>query len=281
MLADIWSYIHTTTPKNVLRRNPVHPSDRSQATNQGRFVWRSSGNNRSQALQKSEASMAAQIPGIMTFVEMFTALGFFLSIHKSNLSLQDEQRYLGMRVNIPNKMFKVPNDKLATFSTLLNQIITQKEINIKTLQRLVGKAVSFSIAVPNSILFCREAYSLITQAEQKGKDSVSMNDILMEELSQFKFLELDWNGSSWRNPSHTAMKIFTDAAKLRWMGRVEAPEGVFKCGAELGPQFSDKHIHEKGAAGLLETIKSIPENILRNRWVEVFVDSQVLYTRRQ
>eukprot|EP00732_Lithocolla_globosa_P006598 Lithocolla_globosa_v1_NODE_7763_length_903_cov_8.913915.p1 type:complete len:242 gc:universal NODE_7763_length_903_cov_8.913915:146-871(+) len=181
-----------------------------------------------------------------------------------------------MNVNIPDKMFKVPEDKLTVFLNLLNYILSQKEVDNKTLLRLVGKAVSFSIAVPNSILFCREAYSLITQAEQKGKDVVLMNEVLTEELSQFKFLESNWNGSSWRNPAHTAIKIFTDAAKLRWMGKAEAPEGVYECGSELGPELLGKDIHEKEAAGLLETLESLPEHILTNRWVEIFVDNQVL-----
>eukprot|EP00732_Lithocolla_globosa_P004862 Lithocolla_globosa_v1_NODE_4677_length_1388_cov_1435.306827.p1 type:complete len:383 gc:universal NODE_4677_length_1388_cov_1435.306827:224-1372(+) len=181
-----------------------------------------------------------------------------------------------MIVQLHDKKFKVPEDKLRKFIELLEYILAQSHVDIKTLQRLLGKAVSFGIAVPNSILFCREGFSLITKAEQQGNQTVEITEILKEELSQFHTLKKDWNGSSWRKPGHTSIKIYTDAAGLRWMGHAISQDGTIICGAELGPNFRNKHIDEKEAEALFKTLLSLDENILRDRWVEI-VDNQVLF----
>eukprot|EP00732_Lithocolla_globosa_P004816 Lithocolla_globosa_v1_NODE_4615_length_1399_cov_592.279762.p2 type:complete len:121 gc:universal NODE_4615_length_1399_cov_592.279762:221-583(+) len=118
-----------------------------------------------------------------------------------------------MLVDVLDRKYIVPEDKIKIFMELLKFIMNEDVVEIHSLQRLLGKAVSFGIAVPNSLLFCREGYKLITQAEQKGEEMITVTVELKEELAQFLCLEKDWNGSSWRQPGHASVKIYTDAAE--------------------------------------------------------------------
>ena len=83
-------------------------------------------------------------------------VGYFLGLSKSILHPAKIVPYLGFLSDSTRQAFCLIPAKKEKFLTLVRQILGCSTVSIKTLQRLVGKCVSFSLAVPGSLLFTRE-----------------------------------------------------------------------------------------------------------------------------
>ena len=105
-------------------------------------------------LQKAEA--AAYIA-----TSTLTSLGYTLALSKSSLSPAQSVRYLGHFCDSSKRAFILPEDKKQKFKSLREHILSQKEIDRKSLQRFAGKTTSFAIAVPAARLYTCTCYRAI------------------------------------------------------------------------------------------------------------------------
>ena len=88
-------------------------------------------------------------------------------------------------------------------------------VSIKTLQRLVGKCVSFARAVPAAKLFTREMNAAISKGLCSQK-LILLRGALREEIAHWLFLE-NWDDPiPWRDERHIQVSVATDTSSSKW-----------------------------------------------------------------
>ena len=82
----------------------------------------------------------------------------------------------------------LPEDKKDKFIVLPESILSQKEIELRTLQRFSGKCVSMGLAMPSSRLLCREINAAISFC-QKNSRRIPLSGDLRSEMEKLRFLD--------------------------------------------------------------------------------------------
>ena len=120
-------------------------------------------------------------------------LGYFLGLQKSILfSSKVVVPYLGFLADSSREVFCLKPEKKEKSLHLVREILRNSKITRKTLQRLVGKCVSFSLAVPAAQLFTRQMAAAITGGQRILLKLIAIKGELREEISRWLFLE-DWD----------------------------------------------------------------------------------------
>jgi len=160
-------------------------------------------------LQKAEA--AAYIA-----TSTLTSLGYTLALSKSSLSPTQSVRYLGYLCDSNKRAFILPEDKKQKFKTLREVILSQKEVDRKSLQRFAGKTTSFAIAVPAARLYTRTCYRAIGASSKTPHKPIKVVGDLRKEICYWRFLD-SWEGDlPWFDERHRVFSSFSDASNSGW-----------------------------------------------------------------
>lgn len=174
---------------------------------------------------------------VFVLLSVLTELGYFVSITKSVLRAVQILRFLGVMVDVSKGTFTVPQDKIDTLMGLVGQALVDGEVQLRVLERIVGKCMAMQVAVPAAKLYCRAMYSLLNASgalfvSRSGRDG-QRRSRKRRRLSMMKFVDLTdevveefqmWlnlpaiNGSAWLFPSHVRVVMQTDASQRRWGG---------------------------------------------------------------
>ena len=111
-----------------------------------------------------------------------------LALKKSNLEPQQCLTFLGLNVHTDKRYFSIPDEKLMVFKDLRLQILAQRSVHVKTLQKIMGKCISFSLCIPGAKLHIREMAAAVGRASKSSKP-VEISGSLKEELEFWKFLD--------------------------------------------------------------------------------------------
>ena len=95
-------------------------------------------------------------------------------------------------------------------------------VSIKTLQGLICKCVSFSLAIPVACLFTREMSAAISKGVRSLKP-IALQGALRDEIAHSLFLERWDDPLHWREERHLQVKIATDASQTGWGGVISTP----------------------------------------------------------
>ena len=95
-------------------------------------------------------------------------------------------------------------------------------MSVKTLHRLIGKCVSFSLAFPAARLFSREMSTAVSKGMRTMKPIV-VQGALRGEIAYWLFLERWDDPLHWRGEIHLQVKIATDASRTGWGGHISTP----------------------------------------------------------
>lgn len=162
-------------------------------------------------------------------------------------------------------------------------VLDSDATDVKTLQRLSGKCISFSLAIPGTRLFLNEVYNAIGKGLRYGSSKlIPISGPLREELQQWLFHE-SWSGClPWRQEVHCQVKLCTDASSFAW-GCVFGPDAIAAVIRDFWP-VDQRHLHinVKEALALANALDAFSSSF-RDSWVDVYTDSQVLIVswRRQ
>lgn len=138
---------------------------------------------------------------IYAILQLLTSLGYTLSIHKSVISPTTSLKFLGFIIDSHDKVFKLPEDKRDTFCKLRETALSEKTIDLLTLQRLAGKCCSMAIFIPGALFYIREMNRAIS-VSQKSKRPVPLVGSLRVEIEYWRFLDT-WEGKAqWKKESH-------------------------------------------------------------------------------
>ena len=201
-------------------------------------------------------------------------LGYTIGLDKSILVPSQSVPYLGFSCDSLNQTFRLLPRKKEKFLLLVHDILSRKHVTLLFLQKLSGKCISLSAAVPVARLFTNEINLAISKATRSSK-SVRISPALRREIDHWLFLE-SWDGFlPWRSEKHYQIKLHSDASSYAW-------GGVFNPG-ELSVVTSDywrdsdlsKDILAKETLALANVLSAFASRI-RDSWVDVYVDNHSL-----
>lgn len=149
-------------------------------------------------------------------------MGYFIGLSKSSLIPARVVRYLGFLVDSQLCAFLLPEDKKIKFAALREHILANREVSVKTLQRLAGKISSFCIAVPAALLYARDIFRS-TAGFPRSSRLVRVTGALRKEIEHWRFLD-SWEGClPWLNEKQVVVKISSDASDFGWGGSIVSP----------------------------------------------------------
>jgi hypothetical protein len=184
-------------------------------------------------------------------------------------------KYLGLIVDSEDLSFEIPLDKREIFEGLRLSILQNDFCSIKTLQRLAGKCVSFSLVFPGALLYTREMHSAIGQASRNSRD-IRIVSSLKEEIEFWEFLKDQNAGVKWRSESHAQISVMTDASLYKWGGVLNPfTTDQQSVSSDFWAQSDARPIHMKEAEGLRRSILAFAEE-LRGKRVDAYVDNQAV-----
>ena len=200
-------------------------------------------------------------------------LGYFLGLSKSILTPVKIAPYLGFMADSSRETFHLIPEKKGKFIALIQKLLESSYVSVKTLQRLVGKCISFARAVPAAKLFTREMNAAISRGLRSQKP-ILLRDALREEIAHWLFLENWDNPIPWRDERHIQLSVATDASSSGWGATVVPPNR-----RELFDYWTQEEITwdiaTKEAMAINKMLLSCSDEV-RNARVDVQVDNQTV-----
>ena len=114
--------------------------------------------------------------------------------------------------------FVLPEDKKLKFWTLREFILSQKSVDLKTLQRFAGKTTSFSIAVPAARLYTRASFRAISSCSKSPHKPLYVVGDLLREIQYWRFLDNCQGCLPWFDARDVVISTFSDASNSGWGG---------------------------------------------------------------
>lgn len=112
---------------------------------------------------------------------VLTQLGFFLGLSKCVLIHVQRIIFLGMLVDSMLQAFRIPQEKKENFKSCRESILVHKSsVPLKSIQKLMGKCISFSLASPGAKFYIREMANGIGRASYQGE--IKFTVALREEI---------------------------------------------------------------------------------------------------
>ena len=144
---------------------------------------------------------------------------------------------------------------------LVNDILRQSTVSEKTLQWVVGKCVSFSLAVPAARLFMSRNMTCVVSTAARSPRHISVTGPLKDEISHWLFLE-SWDGTLLRrDEDHFRVSIATDSSASGLGGSILHP-----IKQELSDYWSPDqialHISAKGALAIHQVLVACKDIML-------------------
>ena len=197
---------------------------------------------------------------------LLTALGYFVELKKSHIIPAPVQRWLGFVIDLPGRVFRVPEDKLAAFITLAEALIASPAAaSVASLRSFTGKCVSLAPAVPGALLYTRGLFDILAAADAQGDASVPLTPAALGELALWAGLRA-WHGTRrWRDERHVKIPMGTDASNPRWSGWFVPPgraaDDPVKCGDVFPPEEWAFDITTKEMLAGVRTLACLPPSV--------------------
>ena len=176
---------------------------------------------------RAQAAFHAGRRAVFILVATMVLAGYFVALAKSVLEPTSMIKYLGFLHDSEQQRYIVPPDKVERFLVLVRGILAARAAPFQTLEKVHGKAVAFSFAVPAAGVFVRSMQHALTDAMRRdARARASNNPIpvpvvgdLANDLQAWCALEGDLNGGPWLRPDHWAfrLRMDSDASSRRWV----------------------------------------------------------------
>ena len=128
-----------------------------------------------------EKNFAAAKSAIFLTAFHLIRLGYFLGLSKSILKPCQIVPYLCFLLDSNREVFHLIPEKKRKFLELIEEILESNLVSVRTLQRLAGKCVSFSLVLPAARLYTREMNLAISKGV-RSKKKVHLTEELGERL---------------------------------------------------------------------------------------------------
>jgi hypothetical protein len=197
-------------------------------------------------------------------------LGYTIEMSKSLWYPRLTMLHLGLIVDSELRQFCIPLGKRDSFRVLRTSILDSDTIYVKTLEKLMGKCMSFKLCVPIARLYIRVMARRIAEALRSG-DLIKVEGDLKEEIQFWNFIDDYGEGAQWLTERHSDLSFATDSSGFAWGAHL----GDSKVMYDFWSENDRRPIHIKETEALLKTLQSIMD-MIRDRRVDVRVDNQSL-----
>ena len=182
--------------------------------------------------------------------------------------------YLGFLSDSSREIFHLIPEKKEKFLNLVQQTLACSAISVKSLQRLVGKCVSFSLAVPGALLFTREMNRAISKALCTSV-LIQIDRALRDDISHWLFLRTWDDPLPWRDERHIRISLATDASASGWEDSVALSDRTIEVSDYWKEKLQHLDISTKEALAFDKVLLSFSDS-LENAWVDGLVDNQAV-----
>ena len=206
--------------------------------------------------------------------EILLRLGYCINILKSVSVPSKSLVFLGFIVDSVVRCFHITDTKRGKFATLRDLCLKQLCLSVLELQQLVGRCISFMIAVPGAKFYTREMnYAIFLGIRSNSK--VTMTQELKEELQALNFLDT-WSGIiEWKKEKHLVMEIYTDASTYKWGGVIHFETGTHEVYDYLSDVENNSPIMILEGKALLNVLRATSDHI-RGKRVDANIDNKAL-----
>ena len=200
--------------------------------------------------------------------------GYFIAIAKSQCVTSIVIRFLGFLCDSFCQAFLLPPHKKLKFKILREEILSSSCVGVKTLQRFVGKVISFKLAISGCKLYVRETFKAISQLSRSSKPFVRVEGSLRTEVLYWRFLD-DWKDCfPWRSELHVTVSLFSDVSTRAW-GAVLFRDGRNLMSRYYWPSDRSADVNLLESRALLNALVSFKSQLSNSR-VDVHIDNKVL-----
>ena len=143
-------------------------------------------------------------------------LGFVINLEKSCFQPTQQLEFLGFLVNTRDMTLLLPDCKVSSIKTLCSTLLSQRDVSVRELSRLIGKLTASIQAVFPAPLHYRNLQQLKHQALSRDRSFDSRISLSIEAIDELRWwlAHLDaWNGRALLHPSPDLI-IKTDASRL-------------------------------------------------------------------
>ena len=143
-------------------------------------------------------------------------LGFVINLEKSCFQPTQQLEFLGFLVNTRDMTLLLPDCKVSSIKTLCSTLLSQRDVSVRELSRLIGKLTASIQAVFPAPLHYRNLQQLKHQALSRDRSFDSRISLSIEAIDELRWwlAHLDaWNGRTLLHPSPDLI-IKTDASRL-------------------------------------------------------------------
>ena len=99
---------------------------------------------------------------------IFYRCGYFMAFPKCSLEPTTDLVFLGVDCDSAQRKFYVPEDKLRKLEVILRDAIDSRSISFSQLEKIAGKCMSMSVAVPPASLYTHHMYRQRAAFERSG-----------------------------------------------------------------------------------------------------------------
>lgn len=199
-------------------------------------------------------------------------LGYFLGLSKCVLAPTKQLVFLGLLIDSHAQAFLIPKEKRHKFAELREMILAYKSsAPLKSIQKLMGKCTSFSLAFPGAKFYIREMAAAIGKAG-RGLE-VTLSPDLRHEIEFWRFLDQWESHIPWRQEKHVSLRMSTDASGFRWAASVHLESGDLEMGDYWTMDLQEEHINVKEMYAVVKALEALPVSVSDCR-VDINVDNQ-------
>ena len=222
----------------------------------------------------SEDSIHFALGNAAIFLTCYTliSLGYFLGLEKSTLTPSKQIPYHGFVSDSQEQAFTLLLHKKQKFIALINQALNSTTLDLFTLQRLSGKCMFLDLAIPGARLYSNDINLAISRATRSSRP-IAVSNSLRKELQNSLFLDMWSCFLPWRSERHA--HINSDSSSYPW-GGVWSPGAIEANIYDYWdiPTLEDDIATKETLA--LNNVLLASGDVIRDSWVDAFVDSQTL-----
>ena len=209
------------------------------------------------------------IPDMSSYVlKLFTRLGWSFNAKGEEGVLV---KLLGFVIDLVERKFVVPQEKRETTLALLHEhrLTAQSgKVEVKPLQRLMGRVISMTLAIPGVKVWCRELFSQISRATDQHTLWMVLSQKAREELIELTLLLSLSTGSPFVHPA-SDIEIWVDSGEAGWGAHTSTQ-------VQVRDWFDEDWIGKSSTArelkGLVMSIKALSTHI-QGKVVKLNMDS--------
>jgi len=201
--------------------------------------------------------------------------GYTVEKSKSTLTPTRSLELLGLGIDTHLQRFWVPERKITTLLELIAEMRRGAVMPIYSLQRLVGKAQSLSLAIPPVGIFLKSSYEALALADRNGEYEITIPNEVAADLRCLTALKSWEVMSSWTQERRSVFRMETDAAMPAWGGVLYQNGETHMVGGPFKGRDAHLRIHIKELLAVQYSLEALG-GLLRDCYLDLYTDNTIV-----